>query len=327
MGVVNQAIRSKLVDADLVLPPNEDFGGDPTSSKSAAAVFVENRNNMVQFSVNASGSLLFERAYLVDRGGASVRASNAAAVLNALGILLPVNATAAERWRHIRELRLWDPCCGGGSFVLELAASLLFTNAIGYPYCKPRDFAFHQWPIVAHPLRKRYLLLQLASKQLLVEKELAALYAAEHPDEDPITSVAELLRRTEFVWGSDIAESAIKVAQANAREAKLFHPQLFTCADLATCAQSVPQGTRILTNLPWGIRTGTSTAVATYEKFARLLSDRPDIAIVHVLLERHAVPVFTQVTGLRWNSVLGLSTGGRTAVLLALQRNSSVLPT
>ena len=83
--------------------------------------------NTVTLSVDASGEALHHRPWRTELGDAPLRATMAAACLQAVG------------WDGTRPLI--DPFCGSGVFAVE--AALL---ALGLPPGGEREFAFHTWP-------------------------------------------------------------------------------------------------------------------------------------------------------------------------------------
>ncbi len=156
-----------------------------------------------------------------------------------------------------QEITLWDPFCGSGCMSIEWVE-----HQLGLDAGRHRRFAFEAWPI--HD---------------------AASYLHWLQDREPGT------RQRVRAYGSDIDESVLKAARANAGRSEVESHCVWLHGDFEAIADSVPLGAAILTNPPYGIRLGRSSSfVNVLERFEALLSRRVDLRPVIALLPESVRP-------------------------------------
>ena len=135
------------------------------------------RNDIVTVCVDASGEPLSKRGYRTWNGEAPIRETLAAALILQSG------------WHPWQ--RLYDPCCGTGTLLVE-AAFIALGRAPGLT----RDFAMEAWPCVPHE----------ALRQIRTEAKL---------------KYEEASKREIRITGSDINPEAIELAQRHVKQAGL----------------------------------------------------------------------------------------------------------
>ncbi len=185
--------------------------------------------------------------------------------------------------------RLWDPFCGSGTLPIEAAS-----HALGLPAPVNRTFAFESWPI--------------HDADSWTEAQTRLRDAAQ-------TAIAGA---DASLWiGSDINPKEVEAATHNAQTAGLAQLCRFETGDVVDVAKKIPEGTAIVTNLPYGQRTGGSKGIATtFARFGDLLRQRQDLRPVTVLNGHQS---FRTATGLKWEEVLSFSNRGVPVELLRLK--------
>lgn len=180
--------------------------------------------------------------------------------------------------------RIWDPFCGSGSLVIEGAGISLERPAS----ISERRFAFESWPI--HD---------------------AVAYASYREDLRPADAGEPVC------FGSDLSDREVTAAVANAESASLDAACAFAGGDFETVAPRIPAGVAVVSNPPYGHRTGpVSTLEETFARFGSLLRRRADLRPVHILSGH---PRFARATGLRWDEVRRFRNRGLTVSLLRLR--------
>lgn len=141
--------------------------------------------------------------------------------------------------------RLWDPCCGSGTIALEWLARQLCLAPV-------RRFLMDAWPCFrGTPF---------------------------------VPSPAPVLATEPHVWGCDISPGAIDASWANADALAVRARCTFATSDCGVYEPHVPQGTALVTNLPYGVRLDSQQAVARlFQKLDAMLVRRKDLRPAVVL--------------------------------------------
>jgi putative N6-adenine-specific DNA methylase len=180
--------------------------------------------------------------------------------------------TIAEQGANHPVVRVWDPFCGSGTIPLEWLDS--HTTPSGER--STRRYIMDEWPCT----------------QKLERLELVA----EPPNAE---------RR---VWLSDIAERAVEAARANASILGVEARCSFLNIDFEAAAQEVPDGTAVVTNVPYGVRLGTPNDVARLiARLDKVLQSRPGLRPAVVLLAGIGLP--RSLPG-NWEPVVRFKNGG-----------------
>ena len=167
------------------------------------------RNDIVTVCVDASGEPLSKRGYRTWNGEAPIRETLAAALILQSG------------WHPWQ--RLYDPCCGTGTLLVE-AAFIALGRAPGLT----RDFAMEAWPCVPHEeLRK-------------IRSEAKVKYE-------------ETSKREIRIAGSDINPEAIELAQRHVKQAGLAGRIQLEVKDLRDVTLTGEPGV-FVANPPYGER-------------------------------------------------------------------------
>jgi putative N6-adenine-specific DNA methylase len=233
-------------------------------------VFLRLVRNEVQVSIDATGERLHRRGYRTHVGSAPIRETLAAATLRILT-------------RHLSTeppKRLWDPCCGSGTFLGEWLQSLAGIQP-GFATNDERSYAFEQWPVHPH---QRYA--------------------------DFKSSIRQLPRATidGFVaYGSDRDPKAISSAQHNLERALVLPHCTLLCSTFTEAATAIPHHTAIITNLPYGVRLKrTNGKPPPFLALDQLLRQRPDL--------RPALAITTEAPPASalnpWKAAAHFATGG-----------------
>jgi putative N6-adenine-specific DNA methylase len=177
---------------------------------------------------------------------------------------------------------LWDPFCGSGCVVLEWAESKLRLSA-----GRDRHFAFEHWPIHESAAYAAWLA------------------ARQGPLATPLTA-----------FGSDLDARALAAAAANAERCSLRAHTCWSEGDFESFADSVPRGTPIVTNPPYGVRLGDRGAAARLmHRFESLLERRVDLRPALVLWPDPARP---WKPTLAWHPIAKFHNGGLRVQVLRL---------
>ena len=187
------------------------------------------RDDMVTVSVDASGEPLSHRGYRTWNGEAPIRETLAAALILQSG------------WHPWQ--RLYDPCCGTGTLLIE-AAFIALGRAPGLT----RPFAMEAWPCVPHEeLRK-------------IRSEAKEKYAE--------TSTREIR-----IAGSDIDPDAIELAQRHLKQAGLAGRIQLEVKDLRDVTLAGEPGV-FVANPPYGERLDNIRAAHAVAKQLGVLQTR-----------------------------------------------------
>jgi putative N6-adenine-specific DNA methylase len=176
--------------------------------------------------------------------------------------------------RKNEELVLWDPFCGSGCLSIEWVE-----RQLGLDAGRDRRFAFETWPI--H---------DSTSYHNWVESR------------EPAAS------RLVCAFGSDIDEAVLDAARANAGRSKVDSHCIWLQGDFEAISDTVPLGAAILTNPPYGIRSGNLSNFANVlGRFEVLLSRRADLRPVIALLPESLRP---WQPNLHWQCLARFHNGG-----------------
>lgn len=191
----------------------------------------------------------------------------------------PLRETLAAACLRTVDLRpdavVWDPFCGSGTLVFEAMAM-----ATGTPAAGARVFAFERWPV--H------------------ETDAYRSFLAELPAKTTPTECAG--------FASDVDAKEVDAARANAKTAGFLKHIQFSCGDFDDVEPGIPNNATIVTNLPYGLRTGGGKALADcYRRFGNMLRRRPDLRSVWVLSGNGQ---FQSASGRKWSSILRFSNQG-----------------
>ncbi len=168
----------------------------------------------------------------------------------------------------------WDPFCGSGCVVIEW-----IERQLGISAGRDRRFAFENWPI--HD-RDRYA-------------EWSANRAT---------------RRTQVVHarGSDIDAAMVAAARFNADHAAIGPNCTWLCGDFESCVDSIPLGSVVVTNPPYGIRSGNTVEYRQLlDRFESVLLRRFDLRPAIVLLP---LPLRPFKPALDWRVLAKFYNGG-----------------
>jgi putative N6-adenine-specific DNA methylase len=177
---------------------------------------------------------------------------------------------------------IWDPFCGSGCLLVEWAESRLGLSA-----GRDRSFAFEHWPI--HNAMEYATWLQGRA-----------------------TPVPTPLR----AFGSDIDPQPLAAAQTNATLSSTQDCHTWLCGDFESFADAIPHGTAIVTNPPYGVRSGDSQSYARLmHRFEMLLARRIDLRPAVVLVPN---PLHPWRPGLAWHAVASFHNGGLPVQVLRL---------
>jgi putative N6-adenine-specific DNA methylase len=178
---------------------------------------------------------------------------------------------------------LWDPFAGSGTIPIEAAS-----RARGLPAPVGRGFGFEAWP----------------------SHDVAAYRTWRDAARRPAGAAAPAM-----ILGSDLDPAEIASARANAERAGVLADLALVLGDFGELARAAAAGSQVVTNLPYGKRSPASLAL--YERFGRLLAERPDLDPV-VVLSGH--PKFAPSTGLAWEVLAGFKNQGLPVEVLKLSR-------
>lgn len=176
------------------------------------AVYIRLDKNICTISLDTTGDHLHRRGNTTLRAEAPVRETIAAYCLRKMIHDVPPAA--------LRDVTLWDPMCGSGTFLSE--AVTLWRGSFARP------FRFQQWKFLP---------------KLFQQKQFAANY--KHFESDPFG----------FYFGSDIDPESVEITKKNLAQAKLpTERATFATADVTKSAPWKVEGTWIICNPPYGER-------------------------------------------------------------------------
>lgn len=169
---------------------------------------------------------------------------------------------------------IWDPFCGSGCVAIEWVE-----HRLGWSAGRNRTFAFEDWPIHDR--------LSYAS---WVTSRVPSVAPAVH------------------AYGSDIDETALSAARANAARSMVGPYCTWLCGDFESFVDAVPRGTPIVTNPPYGIRSGNENSyLRLLERFEAVLARRVNMRPVIALLPEPPRPWQPR---LGWQTVASFRNGG-----------------
>ncbi|MGM0578017.1 MAG: THUMP domain-containing class I SAM-dependent RNA methyltransferase [Myxococcota bacterium] len=219
----------------------------------------------------AAADDLHKRGWRPEAGAAPLRETLAAACVRAAGL-------------HRGEQPVWEPFCGAGTMLVEVAAA----RAGGTSAPPDRGFAFERWPT----------------------HDASAWTAVRHTLRAP-RPVGEHL-------GSDRSAGVLAAARRNAERARLDSVCTFVEGDFEQVLGRVPEGAAVLTNVPYGRRLkGGRGLRRSFQRFGDVLARRPDLSPVFVLVGGKD---FAKATSLPWDPLLQFSNRGTRVSLLRLRR-------
>ncbi len=173
------------------------------------------------------------------------------------------------------EAPVWDPCCGSGTLLMEW----LLRRQAG-PLSGDRHFAFERWPI--HD---------------------AAAYAIWKARQRDASGTARLGR----ALGSDRDSRVLGAARRNAERAGVQAACTWLEGDFKDVARLVPEGQRVLTNLPYGKRLAAGKAQSSaFADLDGLLGARPDLRPALVL----TTAPLPRKARCEWQTVARFANGG-----------------
>ncbi len=179
-------------------------------------------------------------------------------------------------------LTLWDPFCGSGCVAIEWVE-----HRLGWSAGRNRTFAFEHWPI--H---------DATSYISWVRSRVPPVVPGVH------------------AYGSDIDDEVLVAARANAARSVVEPYCSWMCGDFESFADILPHRTAVVTNPPYGIRSGTSNSYShLLDRFEALLARRADLRPVIALLPE---PLWPWQSRLAWQTVARFRNGGLRVQVLQL---------
>ena len=146
---------------------------------------------------------------------------------------------------------LWDPFCGSGCIAIEWVE-----HRLGWPGGRDRAFAFEHWPIHDRDHYGCWL-------------------------DNRVVQVTPAVR----AYGSDIDDRVIGAARANAASSRVEPHCTWLCGDFESVVDTIPGGSAILTNPPYGIRSGPPNSYSRLlDRFESVLERRTDLRPAVMLL-------------------------------------------
>lgn len=267
------------------------------------------------------------------------------------------NKVILDQSTNTREIQiLWDPFCGSGTILIEWIARI---NCL--PSISPTEhFSFKDWNIHNHSLYAECLdiMNQKKSFDMNAHPVLQEYKNVDNELRNQIFQKNQIEHETLRVIGSDINIKNIHASQHNAKLADISQFSNFLQGDFSKIANQIPKNTAIITNIPYGIRSGNKNAhndlqrnqkgskiqnylnknqdkrdiAQLYRKFASLLRRRKDLNPVFVLTVdtdhrgKHTnndisdSSYFEAVSGLEWESLLSFSNNSIPVKLIKLKR-------
>lgn len=230
-------------------------------------VYARLDHDRVQIALDAGGPRMHRRGYRAHVERASLRETLAYAVAEAMLERLDLAGP---------EITLWDPFCGAGTLLLELA-HLRAGRLAG----EGRQPTLEHWR--GHD-----------AAGFAGHKRACALQAQE-------TAERRSLHGLRLV-GSDVSERALEAARGNARAAQLDSIE-FKQGDIIEVAQTIPAGAAIVCNPPYGKRLADCDGVRS---LIRLTRERPDLRPVVALVGGEAKRMIPQ----GWARAMDFQNGG-----------------
>jgi putative N6-adenine-specific DNA methylase len=241
--------KSKLIHSDAVKQRVERVierrlqKGQRSQGAPAARVYVRLSRDVVVPSIDSSGDRLHQRGYRLHVEEAPLRETLAAGMVRALDSLAKRTSRSVTR--------VWDPFCGSGVLPLEW-----LRHQTGQLPGAEREFGFERWP--THDAEGWH-------------EHRRAAFALPRPA-SPVHAFA-----------SDIDGKALESAKANAERTHQLARMTFRHEDFRKAIDSIPEGTAVLTNPPYGKRLGSpQDARRLFEGLSRLLEKREDLRPVVV---------------------------------------------
>ncbi len=177
---------------------------------------------------------------------------------------------------------VWDPFCGSGCVLAEWAESRLGLSA----GCD-RSFAFEYWPIHDATKYARWARNRVT------------------PSPPPLRA-----------FGSDIDPRILAAAQTNATLSAARGCFTWLCGDFESFANTIPTGCAIITNPPYGVRSGDSPAYARLmHRLEMLMARRIDLRPAVVLVPN---PLHPWRPRLAWQTIARFHNGGLPVQVLRL---------
>ena len=237
----------------------------------------------VQVSFDAAGEALHRRGYRRFVGEAPLRETLAALLLR-----------IAHEACHGRSFaRVWDPCAGSGTIPLEWLATRMGIHSRS-------SFLIDEWPCVAraaaaHPVSDAPGAVDLSSAFNRVDD-----------GHDSLTPPLVTL--------SDVSEAAIRAAEQNAQELGVDALCCFRVGEVLDVESLVPDGTAVVTNLPYGVRLGSQPqALRLLHRLDSLLTRRQDLRPAVLLWGGGVLPTSLQAS---FGQLLRFRNGGRAVTVL-----------
>eukprot|EP01006_Ploeotia_vitrea_P006171 TRINITY_DN12457_c0_g1_i1.p1 TRINITY_DN12457_c0_g1~~TRINITY_DN12457_c0_g1_i1.p1 ORF type:complete len:567 (-),score=-1.98 TRINITY_DN12457_c0_g1_i1:2-1702(-) len=353
-GLINRAatvIEHKMLRKGMPDPQEHEpcLYNNPMNDRARAAsvsfcrIAISNSNEC-QFLINASGVPIYNRGTTprlrVGRWKPGERipnrllSSELASCLRMVGLMLPPTASAEQRWEFMNTHKFWDPFCGVGVVLIELITSLLFNNALSYPYASQiRTYAFQDWPTTKSHIRTEKFLKQLQEEQEQLTQELVTLFNTTNTGgikKPKISDHYELVQALEFAVGSDTEPTAIKRAYQNAKSSALLAPsarqygqQLFQEVDIQTMYDRLTQPTIVLTMIP------EYATPKTLNAFMKMLPDKKKIPEAYVFVPHQKYDMFiaeAQRHRVAWTTVCKFLCAGWPMKFLKLSRSKGRSP-
>lgn len=199
-------------------------------------VYVRLDHDEVEVAFDAAGEALHRRGYRKHVQDAPIRETLAALLLE----------LATDSSPQAPIARVWDPCCGSGTIVLEWLYARLQLRPL-------RPFIMDEWPCFRGTAS--------ATSALALDAGQVA-----------------------HGWGSDISEPAIAAVVANAEALGVRPRCTLGIGDFERFVDEVPNNTAVVTNLPYGVRLDSQREAALlFQRLDVLLSRRKDLRPAVVL--------------------------------------------
>lgn len=267
-GAVEERLR-RVIDAreqKRALAPRNEVA--PHRQKLMVRIF----RNEVQVSVDATGERLHRRGYRTHVGFAPLRETLAAATLQLLRLRLSDGTFQ----------RLWDPCCGSGTFLCEWLQQVSAIDP-GFATHVGRAYAFEHWPVHSSPAYADFK-----------SKLETARSAPSNLDEY-------------LAFGSDRDAKAIEAARHNLELAQVMSRATLHAANFTDILEKIPFDTAVVANLPYGVRLKrTQGHPSTWTLLDHVLFQRTDLRPVLLLTTERP----SQNLKNAWKNVAQFANGG-----------------
>jgi len=179
---------------------------------------------------------------------------------------------------------VWDPFCGSGTVLLEAAQD----RAGGWVRGADHVAAFTRWP--SHSTQ-RY-----------------SAWCDAMDGEAPVGGSPLTL------FGSDISADELTAAASNADRAGAS--VRWAEGDFDAVVDDVPEGSAVISNLPYGVRSGKHLS-GVFRRFGAMLKRRPDLGPITVI---SGYRDFEAATGLQWEILADTDNRGLKVKVLKLSR-------